>query len=1017
MDLSSGPAAAVPEWKGVPTDRVVAIIARLSSGKYQIGSGYLVAPDKVLTAEHCTRDKLTNEPPLGLEVVRKSDGLGSAVTSQLVSGRLDLAVLDLADDFPLDSAAALRFGRVNRDYGEDLSGCQAIGYPMFQVEPSTGQRNSAQLSGVVRTTDESETGRLLLRDAVLSGVTVSETTDSSSAESPWGGLSGALVFHRGLALGVIIEHHPRQGPTSVLLSAVDTLVAALEPDAQAIAAALALSGNAALLPTAQPESLTPLPSGPSRPNQLPIDNVTLVGREEEVQYASSLLSTPSYGQPSVVVVSGMPAVGKSALVLRVAHRVAPSYPDGQLFVRLRGADARALDPSRVLADFLRALGVGETAIPESLDERADMYRSRLWDLRVLVVLDDARSEDQVRPLLPGASTCGVLVSARQGLPGLGGHQVSLEELRPEAAVEVLRQHVGDQRLSAEPSAVADIARHCGYLPLALRIAGARLALRPSLRLATFAQRLGDERRRLDELKTGNSEVRAALRLGIEALDEPTREAFRWLSVLEGPDFTTWRLAALLDSDEDVAEQRIESLLQSQVVAADSSGDGLWERFRMHDLMRLCAREMLEEVTSAEVQAEALRRTSRSFLHLANRAASALEPGEDFGWLDPGSLRSVDDPGLLESIHSAPLTWFSVERQTLVIAIERLTTLDAPELVIGLARCMTTFFDYHAHWDDWAIVVKHALASARASHDGDAEAALLRSDARLHRYRGELDTSRDLLQASLTLARETRNSHAVAESLIDSIRLDWYQGRHADAHAAYDEAAHAFATAANSYGLARCRASIALVLREEGKVDDAVDRCEDALEAFREVGDLRWIAATLTTLADVLLDQQRPRDAENRVREALPLLRALEFRWWEAVALRTLGLIHAELGRLPEAEECLGSVVSALNELKLEWWESVARVSLADVLGRRGRPSEALDALRPAEAAFEQRSDRRWSAITVVLRARLVCQDGGAVPVDELQKALAVLSGSGERTWRAIGESVLGEIGGAESSSG
>jgi tetratricopeptide (TPR) repeat protein len=611
----------------------------------------------------------------------------------------------------------------------------------------------------------------------------------------------------------------------------------------------------------------------------------------------------------------------------------------------------------------------------------------------------------------------VLLSARQSLPGLGGHQVSLEELRPDAAIEVLRQQVGDQRVSAESSAAADIALHCGYLPLALRIAGARLALRPSLRLATFAQRLGDERRRLDELKTTNSEVRAALRLGIQALDESTRDAFQWLGVLEGPDFPTWRLAALLDADEDVAEARIESLLQRQVVAADSSGDGLWEHFRMHDLMRLSARELLEEETSADIRAEALRRVSRSFLYLANRAASALEPGEDFGWLDPGSLRVVDDPVLLDSIGSAPLTWFSVERQTLVIAIERLTTLDADDLVIGLARSITTFFDYHAHWDDWAIIMKHALASARASHDSDAEAALLRSEARLYRYRGELDTSRDLVQASLALARKTSNGHAVAESLIDSIRLDWYQGRHADAHAAYDEATDWFASAANSYGMARCRASIALVLRDEGQVDDAVKQCEYALEAFRKVGDLRWIAATLTTLADLLLDQQRPREAEKCVHEALPLLRALNFRWWEAVVLRTLGLIHAELGRLPEAEECLRSVVSTLNEFNLEWWESVARVSLADVLGRSGRHAEALEMLGPAATVFEQGADRRWSAITVVLLARLVFQDGGAVEVDKLHQAVAVLAVSGEQTWKAIGESVLDEISGAESSSG
>ena len=1016
MGVTSSPATAVPAWKGIPTDRVVAVIAKLANGKYQIGSGFLVGPDRVLTAEHCAKDKLTGAPAAGLEVVRKSDGTTIEVKSRLACKRLDLAVLDLTERFPLDSAAPVDFGRVNRGYAEDLGGCQAIGYPLFQFEPSSGQRNSAQLSGVIRTSDESETGRLLLRDAILFGVALPESTNSTADASPWGGLSGALVFHRGLALGVIIEHHPRQGPASGVISAVDTLAGSDHPDARAVAEALGLAGvDSTQLPLAQPEPPTPLPTVPSRPHQLPIEDVELVGREQEFEEASGLLSSPQDGRPSIVVVSGMPAVGKSAVVLSIAHRVAHSYPDGQLFVRLRGADKRALDPSRVLADFLRALGVGETAIPESLEERAEMYRSRLWDQRVLVVLDDARSEDQVRPLLPGAPTCGVLLSARQALPGVGGHQVSLEELTPEAAVEILRQHVGDQRMNAESAAAVDIARECGYLPLALMIAGARLAIRPSMRLATFAQKL--ERRRLDELKSGNSEVRAALLEAFEALDEPTQDAFRWLGVLEGPDFTAWRLAALLDSDEDVAEELIESLLQSLVITADRSGDGLWERFRMHDLMKLCARELLEQKATEEVRAEALRRVNRSFLFLANRAASALEPGEDFGWLETTLLRSVDDPVLLDSIGSAPLTWFSVERQTLVIAIERLTTLEAPGLVIGLTRSMTTFFDYHAHWDDWSIVVDMALASARAGQDSDAEAALLRSDARRHRYRGELNLARAMLEQSLVLARGASNGHAVAESLIDSIRLDWYQGRHEDAHIAYNEATTWFTSADDNYGLARCWASIALVLRDQGDVDDAVCRCEDALEIFRDVGDQRWVAATLTTLADLLLDENRPQDAEKCVSEALPLLRALGFRWWEAVLLRTLGLIHAELGRLLEAEQCLTSVVSALKELNLEWWESVARVSLADVLGRSGRHAEALDTLRPAEAAFEQRSDRRWSAIIMVLRARLIGQHGGTVPVDELRKAVGVLAGSRERTWRTIGEGILDDLGGAGNHSG
>jgi tetratricopeptide (TPR) repeat protein len=995
-------------WAGIPVDHVVAVLARLPNGKVQIGSGFLLGARSVLTAEHCTRDKMSRAQPVSLTVVRKSDGAVKEAVSRLIEPALDLAVLTLRDGFVFDRQASIRFGRVDRAYATELTGCAAIGYPLFQLDPGTQQRNSAQLSGVIRTSDESETGRLLLRDAELYGVGTTRAAATAEPASPWGGLSGALVFYRGLALGVVIQHHPRQGPTSVLLSAFDTLASSRDPNSRAMAAALEMT-EAAELHVAQPEPAEPISmvSG-LRPNQLPIDNSAFVGRQDEIEAVAGYLSPHEDG--SLVVVSGMPGVGKSALALRVAHRVAEQYPDGQLFVSMRGSDARALDPARVLADFLRALGVGETAIPQTLHERARLYRSRLWDRRVLVVLDNAGSEGQVRPLLPGAPTCSVLVTSRQRFPGLDGHQIALGELSPAAALGLLRRLVGDDRVDRDLATAGELAGLCGYLPLALKIAGARLALRPGLTVARFLRAVADERGRLDELETPDSAVRATLRLSVEDLDPADRLAFLWLGVLDAADFSTWALAALLDVDQRHAERRIESLLQWHMIAANEASEGPGERFRMHDLLRLYARELLEREMRESERFEALRRASRSFLHLALTAATALEPGEDFSRLAaPVERRKVDDADLVDAIRESPLSWFIIERHTLVIAVERMATQGAHELAIALTRSMTTFFDYHAHWDDWSIAVQYALTSARVSGDKESEAALLRSLSRLHRYRGDLATSDDLLARSLAVARAAGNEEAVAASLVDSIRLDWYRGRHAEAHAAYNQAMTYFAGATGGYGRARCWASIALVLRDEGRVEEAVERCEAALALFRQIGDRRWIAATLTTLADLLLDQETPADAERRIREAFPLLHDLGFRWWEAVARRTLGLAHADQGRLEEAEECLRRSAAELHDLNLEWWESVARVSLAEVLRRVGRYPAALKELEPAESVFRQRQDRRWTAIATVLRARVDWEDRRDVTLTDLDEARRVLAECGERRWRSTAMQIAAEV--------
>ena len=312
-------------------------------------------------------------------------------------------------------------------------------------------------------------------------------------------------------------------------------------------------------------------SGGVAPCQLPPDVADFVCRTEQVRRLRGLLAR-SPDDPAgesdvaavvVSAVAGNAGVGKSALVVHVAHQLTAEFPDGQLYANLRGAHPQPLDPGEVLAWFLRALGVDGAAILSGLEERAALYRSHLAGRRVLVVLDNARDAAQVRPLLPGSPTCAVLVTSRARLAGLeGAWLVDLDVLDPEQAVALLGRIVGPGRVAAEPAAAVELARLCGYLPLALRVAGARLAARPYWRLAQLVARLDDERQRLDELAYGHLEVRASLTLSYQALEPAARLLFGRLGVLKAPDVAAWVAAALLDSSVEQATELADRLVDA-----------------------------------------------------------------------------------------------------------------------------------------------------------------------------------------------------------------------------------------------------------------------------------------------------------------------------------------------------------------------------------------------------------------------------------------------------------------------
>ncbi|MGW4412122.1 ATP-binding protein [Nonomuraea sp. NPDC004702] len=378
--------------------------------------------------------------------------------------------------------------------------------------------------------------------------------------------------------------------------------------------------------------------------QLPPDIEDFTGRAEDAaELAKLLISREAETAVVVTALSGKGGVGKTSLALHVAHRVRDHFPDGQMYVNLRGVEAQVLDPAEVLGRFLRELGVDAESVPEQVEDRARMYRAQLADRRILLVLDNALNEQQVRPLLPGSATCAVLITSRARLGALSGaHTHALDVMTVEQGLDLLQNIVGKARVAAEPHGAREIVELCGQLPLALRIAGARLASRPIDRLAGFAVRLRDEQHRLDLLKVGDLEVRANFALSYQVCDEELRGAFRLLGMLKTADFSAWTLAALAGVSMHTAQEMLERLVDAELIEIAGDDRTGIRRYRFHDLLRVFARERLAVEETEATHKAALTRLLEFYIALATNVSVLLEPG---GHSEPVPV----DPELLQAI--------------------------------------------------------------------------------------------------------------------------------------------------------------------------------------------------------------------------------------------------------------------------------------------------------------------------------------------------------------------------------
>lgn len=693
--------------------------------------------------------------------------------------------------------------------------------------------------------------------------------------------------------------------------------------------------------------------------QLPPDIGDFTGRAEQVDQVARLIAvTAASSQKAlpIICLSGQPGVGKTTLAVHVAHKLGDEFPDGQLYTDLHGADTRAQDPADVLAGFLRELGVDGADVPEGIDERARMYRARLAGQRVLVMLDNATDEAQVRPLLPGSPGCAVLVTGRSRMAALAGcRSISLDVLPPDQAAALLTAIIGTERAGTEPAAIAEIGKLCGYLPLALRIAGARLVSRPAWQISWFAARLRDESRRLDLLKAGDLEVRASFALSYSSRGEAEQRAFRMLGLLAA-DFAAWNLAALVGTQEDEAERLLEQLADAvlvDIVGVDAAG---LIRYRLHDLLRDFARELLYGTEARDAWQQSLARLADEYIGAAKLASALVHPGAQDNAAQPGQQVLAGDV-----VRGDPWGWLAAERSNLVMLVGQVHAAGLWDRTWRLAETLPAMFDWRADWRSWERTHQLALDAARRQVDAKAEATILRSLGALYRELGRYDEAATLLMQAAGIFDSHADRHQWATAMRNLGDTYRYQGRLTEAIDTFSAALTVFREAADTRSAAGALNGMADAYRGLSRWDASGSAFRESIGIYRDLGDRLEEARAKIRYALVFRDQHLSEQAITLITDGLQVARQLGDRRWEARAMRQLAIVHRNDGDTGTAISMLDECLSIFGELEDRRGTAVVLRNRGDAHRLAGHLDDADADLTAAMESFESINDHRWTA--------------------------------------------------------
>ncbi|WP_150173275.1 ATP-binding protein [Streptomyces venezuelae] len=681
---------------------------------------------------------------------------------------------------------------------------------------------------------------------------------------------------------------------------------------------------------------------------------------------------------AVATLTGLGGVGKTALAVHVAHALRDEFPDGQLYVDLRGADAApGVDSGSALTGFLRALGVPESAVPDGLDQQTALYRSLLAGRRVLVFLDNARDTAQVRPLLPGAPGCAVLVTSRSRTITLpGARLVDVETMDERQALGLLDAMLGAERVAAERDAARELVAVCGGLPLAVRIAAARLASRPGRPMADLVARLRDERRRLDELRVADLGVEATFRLGYEALEPELARAFRMVSLCYMPSFCRGAAGALLGVGEEEAEQAVERLVDAGLMELHGE-----DRYRFHDLVRLFARRQCELRESAAERAAARLRFLDYVLATVITAIRRTKPHSVL----PELLHRPDSAGKALPDEAAAHDWLVVAHSRLCDAAENALRHVPDEVdeatdqgtpgpstppglrpVVDLLTAWSHLIAGTARHRDLEPLAELALRTARRHGDDRSAARALRLLGAPHYGTETYGRAEQALRESLHLAAGCGDLLVGAEGSHELAIVLMGTGRFATALEQLRLAYARFGALGGHDDRIRILSHMARAYVALGRRPAADTAIDEAVRQARSSGSTYTLAHVLYQAGCALLADGRAVAAAEQLREAQRLHGKARNPRWEALCWARLAYCELEQGRPGEAIRCADAALAAEGELGDAFCHALAMAARGRALLALGDLERSRAALRIAHRVMERRGALEAAEIAALL---------------------------------------------------
>jgi tetratricopeptide (TPR) repeat protein len=703
----------------------------------------------------------------------------------------------------------------------------------------------------------------------------------------------------------------------------------------------------------------------AKPHQLPADTKVFTGRDPELSRLRSLLGGRQTAPPGTAVIAaieGIGGTGKSALAIHAGHQLSEEFPDGQLYVNLHGTTLglEPVKPLEALGGFLRALGWPSDDVPRQLEEAAVLYRSLLLDRRILVLLDNAHSVAQIRPLLPASPTCAVLITSRMQLTVLDDvERVPLGALSPNEATQLLDKIAGSDRIGADPAAAAEIAAACSHLPLALRIAAGRLDARRAWTLRDLANRLADQRSRLSQLQLGDLAVRASFQVSYQTLPPNLARSFRLLGLPEGPSIGVPAAAALLNQTMAEVEKLLEQLVDLNLLENPIAG-----RYRLHDLLRLFAHE---QAISDEPEAErtmALHRMLSIYLVTTQRADQRIRPGRP----SHGELATNPQQDGFKDMGEA-LRWLELERTTLVNAVQQAAAMPSCWGIAGeLADALRGFFELRSYFADWEQTGEAALTAAGQQHDDRALATARLNLGIVALQRHRLDKAMRLLDEALHGYRNVADQLGQARALTSIGNLYRMRDEYDLAVPILEEALGLRRVEGDRHGEAVTLHILGLVAVEQGNHEYGMACFEQSLDLFGELGDRWGEASDRWGQANAWrhLDKTHPRHARhaeaiNAFKQTLKLSRELGHRGREAESLTQLGLLYQELGRYQQAVDHLQGALTIRRSVDDHYGIATTLRYLGHVLQANGKHRQARMHWQDAIAWFERAEAQREAA--------------------------------------------------------